>query len=373
MRSGAADGDGKGAPYGQFLAMAARSGGLVRLDDSGGADVGWVMAARHATPALLAAVQRQAAESDAMEPRVYWFGQTGLGMIESAGESPACPPHLVFFDASRTNASVVAPPSLSIAGNACTTLAIWAAIIGDVPVLVQQDDSVGASSEHLDLVPWINGAWGKPCGITAKYTMTFRDTGVFCRPHVECNRIQAAARGVALRFDEDMKKGLSFLADGAAEDVPNDLVELASQTKTLKTLPTFSQEANPWPAGPAGPDDSTSTPNIVRLVTGTVLTEHGYMGDRPPKPLPQQEIQMEMLPGTEYLHRYLYPVVLNRKVSPSGQGLGVIGAAKSVNSPIGGLLISIWTQSGTELTPLGGFQTAAVRGKVALVRTDSAL
>lgn len=373
IRAGLADGDGKGAPFSQFLAMAARSNGHLQVDNSGGADVEAVFRRALAPPGLVRAVQEQAAKSDGIEPRVFWFGGSGLGMVLSAGAFPACPPYVVFFKATQGRLETVPAPDVSIHGNACTTMAPWATTIGDVPVFVEQDDRVGASREHLTLVPWENGAWGEACGLTLTYTMLFRGTGNFCRSDVNCKDMAAVAQGISLRFKTDMEKGLNALADGAAADVQDELVKLASLNSDLGELPTFSKDPNAWPSDPKGPPAPVEAPELVREATGLALTDHGYTGEVPPHLDPKNEIQMELAPGTRYLHRYLYPVKLSGALTADGMALGVIGLSRSINSPIGGLLISIWARSGAGLTPIAGFQNVAVRSRVAQVSVDSAL
>jgi hypothetical protein len=179
-----------------------------------------------------------------------------------------------------------------------------------------------------------------------------------------------------------MESGLDFLADGAAADVPGELLKLASQNKSLADMPTFSRDEDPlsadtngppMPAASNAPATAAGAPNLVRLATGFALTEHGYTGGVPPDSDPKNEIQMELMPGTRYLHQYFYPVPLSRQLATDGMALAVIGPSRSINSPIGGLLISIWVRSGSGLVPVASFQNVAVRAKVALVTIDSAL
>src|ERR1700678_2961287 len=113
------------------------------------------------TPSLLRAVQQEAAQSDSMEPRIFWFGRTGLGIVLSAGTFPECPPHVIFFKAAHGKSEPVQAPDVSLRGNACSTMTLCPTIIGDPPVFLEQDDTVGASKEHLTLVPWESGAWGE--------------------------------------------------------------------------------------------------------------------------------------------------------------------------------------------------------------------
>ncbi len=181
------------------------------------------------------------------------------------------------------------------------------------------------------------------------------------------------AQGISLRFKTDMEKGLNALADGAAADVQDELVKLASLNSDLGELPTFSKDPNAWPSDPKGPPAPVEAPELVREATGLALTDHGYTGEVPPHLDPKNEIQMELAPGTRYLHRYLYPVKLSGALTADGMALGVIGLSRSINSPIGGLLISIWARSGAGLTPIAGFQNVAVRSRVAQVSVDSAL
>ncbi len=373
IRAGLADGDGKGALFGQFVAMAARTDGHIQVDNSGGADVDAVFRRAKPTPALVRVVQQSAARSDSMEPRVFWFGRSGLGMVQSAGKMPECQPDVVFFKIAHGKAEAVPAPDIAIQGNACSTLTTWATTIGNIPVLVVQDDKVVASKEHLTLVPWGNGAWGPVCGLTVSYIMVFRGTGDFCRPDVNCRDMGAVARGVALRFRTDLERGMNFLADGAATDVPDELVKLAALNKGLGELPIFSKDPDVPTAEPKTPVAPTDGPTSVRQVSGLILTEHGYTDEVPPHLDQNNEIKMDLLPGTKYLHHILYPVRMSPSLTAGGLALGVIGPSRSINNPIGGLLISIWVRSGSGLTPVAGFQNEAVRSKVAQVEIDPAL
>jgi hypothetical protein len=382
IRAGAADGDGNGAPFGQFISMATRSHGFIAVDNSGGADVNAALGARHPTSTLVGAIRKQAAKSDAIEPRVYWFGHSGLGMVLSAGTFPGCPLDTVFFKVTAGQAEIVPAPDFVISGDACDTLAIWATTIGGKPVLVQQDDTRGASAEHLTLVPWNSNEWGTPCGMTLIYLMRFKDVAAFCRKDLDCARMNTMARGVSGRYRHDLDAGLSILKDGAAGDVPGPLATAAGRASAVADLPTFGQDegvavAETQPDGTASgaKAERSPQPTLVRETTGFLLTDHGYTSPEPPKLAPQQEIIMSILPGIHYRHHYLYPVALDGTAGLGGIGLGVIGVSTATAHPvlIGGFLISIWIQVGGRLEPLAGFETSAVRARVVSVSVDKSL
>ncbi len=367
MRTGVADGTGTGAPFGQFLAMAEHSGGQIRIDGSGGADLATVIESSRATPALRAAAQRLANVSEEIEPRVYWFGQSGLGMIFGAGALPDCRPELSFFMVSADRAEPVASPDVAITGDACSTLAVWASTINGLPFLVVQDDSIGASQEGLTLVPWTGAGWGKPCAIVATYKVHFHSVGGTCRAGVDCARMKALTHMVYDRFNADVSSGMEPDADGAAVDLDGGLISLANHTAALSTLPAFSKNEGRSLAGDAGENAAhgVKNPTVVRELTGLPLTEHGYSGTNPRKWDAQDEVLMEVTPDTAFLHRMLYPIAFEDISGRPQRGVAVIGRGRSIATREGGMLIALWEISGNALVPVAGFQTVAIRGKLA--------
>jgi hypothetical protein len=365
MRTGAADGTGTGAPFGQFLAMAEHSGGQIRIDGSGGADLATVIETSRATPALRAAAQQLANVSEGIEPRVYWFGQSSLGMIFGAGAFPDCKPQLSFFTVSADRAEPVAGPDVAITGDACSTLAVWASTINGLPFLVLQDDSIGASQEGLTLVPWTGAGWGKPCAIAVTYRVHFHPVGATCRAGVDCARMKALTHAVYSRFSADILSGMARDADGMAADLDADLVKLASRTAGLSTLPAFSRDEGRPLAGGVGTAHSANDRMVVRELTGLPLTAHGYTGTAPRKWDAQDEVVMEVTPDTSFLHRMLYPIAFEDFSGRPQRGVAVIGRGKSIATREGGMLIAFWEISGNALVPVAGFQTVAIRGKLA--------